>query len=76
MLIHTTLRDILYHMFKLYYYLKPRAVEQFVEFRNICNVHTWFQQQKFTNHQIHVIFCNVSISSAVSFLSNWPPFLQ
>ena len=47
------------------HYLKPGTEEEFVKFRNICNIETWLQQQEFTDHQIHVIFCNIQISSAV-----------
>jgi len=57
----------------IYYYLEPGTVEKFVEFRNVFNIKTWFQKQKFTNHQIHVIFCNMQVSSAFFsfFLFNW-----
>ena len=45
------------------FYLRLSTVEKFVEFRNICNIKTWLQQQKFTDHRVHMIFCDMHITN-------------
>ena len=62
MYIYTEQRNIM-QIFHSGYYLEPSTVEKFVEFRNICNINARLQQQEFTDHQVHMIFCSANITN-------------